>query len=96
MHMQLKVLLMGVAGRIVADCFLFAGVFFLPWWAVFIFASFLFFIFDNYYEWLGAAFLLDLVYGIPLSRYYGFQFVFSLVALALFFLFLPLKKRMRF
>lgn len=94
--MKLRYLLIGATGRVFADCLLFASVFFLPWWIVFIFASVSFFMFNDYYELLGAGFILDFMYGIPLSRYGEFQFIFSLSSLALFFLFSSLKKRMRF
>lgn len=54
-----------------------------------------FFLFSSYYEFLAAAFLIDLLYAVPESSLYNFPFPVSLFGLVLFFVLLQVKKRVR-
>lgn len=81
--------------RIFADVVLIGCAFFLPWWVACIAAAGLFFLFPHFYELIAVGFLLDLLYGAPLPRFFGFQFVLSLAALLLFILLRQVKRRMR-
>ena len=78
--------------RPLVNAFLFALVFFAPWWLAALFALVSFFLFDDFVELLLAALLADFLYGAPTPRFFGFPFVRSLSA-ALLFLALGLLKR---
>ncbi|HCB35135.1 MAG: hypothetical protein A2W52_04865 [Candidatus Taylorbacteria bacterium RIFCSPHIGHO2_02_49_25] len=81
--------------RIITDALLIAAVFILPWWAVLLSGAIFFFLFEYFLEMLFAALLLDLLYGVPLSRYGGFAFVVSLISVSLYIVLSALKRRMR-
>lgn len=71
--------------RCIADVFLFAAVVIVPWWLVFPVALFLVFYFERYYEALLAAFIFDLLYGIPLRMLFGFPFLATFVFILFFY-----------
>lgn len=82
--------------RLLCDALLFILIFLTP--SVFAFlagAAFLFFL-PHFYEFLFAAFLLDILYGAPTPLFSGFQFLFSVSAIALFVCVEAAKRRMRF
>lgn len=81
--------------RIFADAVLLGLAFLSPWWVTFLAATALFFVFPNFYELIAAGMLLDLLYGAPVPRLFGFQFALSLFALLLFILLGAVKRRMR-
>lgn len=55
----------------------------------------LLFFFPHFYEFLVAAFLLDMLYGAPVPLWGEFQLVFSSAAIVLFFLGGAVQRRMR-
>jgi len=81
--------------RIFVDLLLLVAAALLPWWLVILCSAAFFFVFENFVELLFVALLLDLLYGAPLERFFGFQFALSLGSAALFLALLFLKKRMR-
>ena len=81
--------------RILADALLVAFALFLPWFATLALGSLFFFFFDSFFELIVAGFLMDLLFGVPLLRFGGFQFVLSLGALLLTLVLYPLRARMR-
>lgn len=82
--------------RVVADVLLIGAVLFLPWWVVILCAIALFFLFDRFFELFLAAFLMDILYAVPLPRFGTFEFVLSLCSVALYFLLTIIKRRIRF
>lgn len=84
-----------IAKRVVADLLLMTGAFFLPWWVVLLCASVLFFVFDRFFELFFLAFLMDLLYAVPLARFGQFEFVLSLASVPLYGILVFIKKRMR-
>jgi hypothetical protein len=82
--------------RFLADAFLFVSALFLPWWVTLPAAFAFFFAFESFYEVLLVALFLDALYGIPSSRFGGFQFVLSTAALVGYIAAFLLKSRMRF
>lgn len=75
---------------------LFLSVFWTPPVFAFLFGAVFLFFFPRFYEFLVAAFLLDILYGAPAPLWGGFQLVFYSAAIALFFLGGAVQKRMRF
>lgn len=84
-----------LALRACADILLFGSVLFLPWWVGAALALVSFFFFPNYVEMLLAALLTDLLYAAPAERFWGFQFVLSLSAVAVFVFCTILKRHLR-
>ncbi len=84
-----------IVKRAVADILLVAAAFFLPWWVVLLCAGILFFAFDRFFEFFFIAFLMDLLYAVPLSRFGRFEFVLSLASIPLYGILMFVKKRMR-
>ena len=85
-----------IIARAVTDAGLLLAVFFLPWWTALLFALVPFFAFKRFIELVLAAFLMDLLYGIRLPRFGGFEFMLSLLAILLYVAGSFLKRRMRF
>lgn len=86
----------GMTKRIVADILLMIAAFLLPWWIVLLCAAALSLVFNRFFELLLVAFLMDLLYAVPLQRFGGFEFVLSLASVPLYFIFSFIKSRMRF
>jgi len=64
---------------------------------VFIILGFLgLFLFDAFYEFVIASFLIDILYGFPVEALYDFRFVFFLISLLLFVVANIIKTRIRF
>jgi hypothetical protein len=82
--------------RILADIFLFAGLFFAPWYWMVILAVIFMILFRRYWEGVVAAFFLDALYSVPNSGLYGHFGIFTAVALILLFILETFKKKIRF
>lgn len=80
--------------RIIADIFLFLGIFIFPFWLVFIFGLIFSFFFKNFYEFLIASVLLDVFYGGAKNLTYMIPFALSLVSLILYLIITWLKDRL--
>ncbi len=81
--------------RILADILLFASALFLPWWITILAAFACFFLFQYFVELIIIGFLLDVLFGVPLPRFGGFQFVLSVISVLFFGVGTFLKRRMR-
>lgn len=75
---------------------LLALLFIAPWWIVMSVAVLFLFYFKNYFEILIFGFLLDLLYGAPVSAYYGMGYVISVIAALAFALVAVVKNRLVF
>lgn len=82
--------------RFLADAMLLALIFWAPPFLTFIFGIAFLFFFAGFFEFLFAAFLLDMLYSAPIPFFGGFQFVCFVAAIALFVCVELVKKRMRF
>ena len=78
--------------RILSFVVLISSVFFAPWWFSFIFYIAMLFLFENFYEGIFALLLIDLLYGIPEAKFYGFPLVSTLFAV-IFYYFVSWFKR---
>lgn len=82
--------------RALCNLLLFLSIFWMPpLFSLFSGAALLFF-FPRFYEFFIIAFLVDVLYGVPVPLFGGFPLVFSSLALALFVLSEGVKRRMRF
>ena len=72
--------------RIFFDILLFLSVLLLPWWVTLSVAVLGMTLFSRFVEVIAVGFLLDLLFGIPLHLFGGFQFTFASVFSVLFFL----------
>src|SRR3989344_4581768 len=82
--------------RVAANLILLALLFIAPWWIVMSVAVLFLFYFKNYFEILIFGFLLDLLYGAPVSAYYGMGYVISVIAALAFALVAVVKNRLVF
>lgn len=60
-------------------------VLFSPWWLYFILGFIILVFYENFWEFPALAIIADLLYGVPISLFYGFTFVGGAGALILFF-----------
>jgi len=79
--------------RILATVGLLVASFFVPWWFVLFLAVIVFFLYGAP-ELLIVGVVLDALHAEPQSTFFGSEFVFTLIFLALFILILQIKKRL--
>ena len=82
--------------RCIAGVLLFISVVVFPWWVSFVAALVLLFYCNRYYEAICAAFVFDLLYGVPLPMFFSFSFLFTLIMAVLFFVIEFLKPYLKF
>lgn len=70
--------------RIAADLLLVFAVSTLPAWVVMLSASFFFFVFPRYGELIVAGFVIDALFGAPSSFLFGFQYIYTALAVILY------------
>lgn len=71
--------------RIVFAVILFASALLAPLWLSVVIAVVGLVLFPSYYELVGAALLSDFVFGVPESRFFGFQFVSTIIVFLVVF-----------
>ncbi|MBI2476127.1 MAG: hypothetical protein HYV67_02705 [Candidatus Taylorbacteria bacterium] len=81
--------------RIVLDAILILGVFVAPLWLVCLAAIVCLFLFDNFYESIFLAIMIDGLYGAP-SRFFPIAAIYTVTASVLFIAAVLLKKHLRF
>jgi hypothetical protein len=69
---------------------------YLPWWLWLFGVSILFFLFESYYEGIILALVADFMYSVNTGVFFGFQFIYALIALILFVLIEKAKTRLSF
>lgn len=82
--------------RLLQNAALIASILFLPWWVSLLASVIFLFNIENYYEIIGAGFLLDVLYGAPTAGFYGLEFAMTLSASLIFLISGPLKRRLIF
>ena len=72
------------------------GIYFIPWWFLFA-AVFIFMVLKRVIliELILPAFMLDIMYGTPLGRFNNFQFVATVIFLAMLLVVFVIKKYIR-
>lgn len=82
--------------RIVSGIILLFILFFAPWWVAALLSAIFIFVFNNYWEGVFVAILLDVLYSIPNTRIYGHFGIFTFIGLFLFLVSKNFKKKLRF
>jgi len=85
-----------VMKRAVLNTVIVLSIAWLPWWVTAIFILFGFAYFHSFFEGVAWGAVMDILYGAPLEKFGGLQFVFSVSSLAVFFLIERLKRNIRF
>ena len=67
--------------RFIFSIIFFVLVFFTHWWFSFLFGIFFLIIYQNFWELLFGAIIIDLTFGTPLSQFYDFTFLLSVISL---------------
>ncbi len=80
--------------RIILDLILLLGIFYFPFWLTVAFSIALVLYFENYYEFIIAYFVIDLVYGTKEPKFFNIQYVLTIISLAIFFLIKFVKSKL--
>jgi hypothetical protein len=72
------------------------GVYFIPWWFLFV-AVFVFMVIKRtvLFELLVPVFMADVIYGVPISRFHNFQFVSTSILIVMLAIVFIIKKYIR-
>lgn len=65
------------------------------WWLVYPIGIFGAWYYRKYYELLFSAIILDVIYSVARARIFGFQYLYTLIALIIFFIIVILKSKVR-
>ena len=65
------------------------------WWFVFSVGIICAWQYRNFLEFPLAAFVFDVIYAAPRDKFFGFEYIYSLIAMVLFILIVILKSRVR-
>jgi hypothetical protein len=83
-----------VGARAVSFAILLLSIFFAPWWFSFLLYVIGLFLFERFYEGVLALSLMDLLYGIPEGKFYGFPLVATLFAVIFYYAVFWVKGRL--
>ena len=84
-----------IVQRITADIILLLCILFTPWWITIILVLALAFYFKSYYEFIIAAVLTDMLYGVPQEWLFDLPLVYTAFGIPAFILIQLLKRRLR-
>lgn len=82
--------------RVSVDIVIVISIFFFPLWASFALIIAALFYFKNFYEAIVAGVLLDMLYGVPLERFFNIQWATTLLFLFAYFTINYIKRYTRF
>lgn len=82
--------------RILIDGLLFLAILLLPPFIPIIIALFLLYYFESFYEIIFVGLFIDALYGRPLSNFYNFSHLMTLISVVLFISSIFAKKRLKF
>lgn len=87
---------MNLITRLIIFLVFLVGIYFLPWWLLFA-AAFVVMLIKRavLFELLIPAFLVDVVYGVPIERFNNFQFVATSIMVGILLVILLIKKYVR-
>ena len=83
-----------MAQRIIAGIVLLLSIFLVPFWLQAILALALLFYFKNYYEFMFAFLISDLLYAVPEARFFGIQLFLFFASVAVFIMVSFLKTKL--
>lgn len=78
--------------RILAGLTIIASIMWGYWWLTWTLAIVFLFFFPSYYELILWGVMYDALYGLPISQFYNFRYIFTIVTLILFVTSLFLRK----
>lgn len=81
--------------RIVFDIILFGSVLTSAWWIIFPVGIICAWNYKKFFEFPLAAFAFDVLYSAPRDKFFGFEYIYSLIALVLFIIIVFLKSKVR-
>jgi hypothetical protein len=84
-----------LALRIVLDFILFGSSLTGAWWIIFPVGIICAWCYKDFFEFPLSAFAFDVIYGAPRDKFYGFEYIYSLIALILFIIIMVLKSKIR-
>ena len=84
------------AQRIIFNIMLVLSTIYLPWWITLPMTLCGLFLFDRFYEYFLVGILMDTLYGVPLEKFYGIWFVFTLILSIAYVTIGKLKRSIRF
>jgi hypothetical protein len=81
--------------RIILDIILFGSAMTPAWWIIFPVGIICAWHYKNFFEFPLAALTFDLIYSTPRDKFFGFEYIYLLVALVLFIVIVVLKSKVR-
>lgn len=84
-----------MAVRIIIDIIFFFSIVYAPFWLTLIALAVGVFYFKNYYEAIGGGLLIDMLYGVPLVKFFDIPFITTIVCTAVFIIVTRLKQNIR-
>lgn len=81
--------------RIVLDVLLFGFSLTPAWWIIFPIGIICAWYYKNFFEFPLVAFAFDVVYAAPRDKFFGFEYIYSSIALVLFLVIVILKSKVR-
>lgn len=81
--------------RIILDIVLFGSALTPAWWIIFPVGIICAWYYKKFFEFPLAAFAFDVTYGAPRDKFFGFEYVYSLIAVVIFIVIVILKSKLR-
>lgn len=81
--------------RLITGIIFCLAVLILPWWLLLVFGGLLVIVYKNFYELILMALALDLLYGAPSSKFWGFRFALTALAIITTLLATTLRRRLK-
>jgi len=81
--------------RIILDIILFGSALAGAWWIVFPVGIVCAWRYKRFFEFPLAAFAFDVIYSAPRDKFFGFEYIYSLIAVILFIIVVFLKSKVR-
>lgn len=84
-----------MVARFFSDILIYLVAILFPGWGFFVLGAIATYFFENYYEFIVVALLVDYIYGFPIPGWYGFRFVFASLAILVFVAIKIFKRKVR-
>ena len=81
--------------RIILDILIFGAALIGQWWIIFPIGIVCVWYYKRFFEFPLAAFAFDVIYAAPRDKFYGFEYIYSSIALILFFIVIFLRSKIR-
>lgn len=81
--------------RIILDVIIFGAALSGAWWLIFPIGIILTWRYRKYFEFPLAAFAFDVIYAAPRDKFYGFEYIYSSIAIIIFIIVVFFKSKVR-